>query len=51
MLNYSDENVRDFSMSSTQSTTFEILDPDVTGVRTKQTPLFDNVCSFDFQIM
>jgi hypothetical protein len=51
MPSYYDEKVRDFPMSSIQSTTFEIFDPDNTGVRTKQTPLFDNVRSFDFQII
>jgi hypothetical protein len=49
MLNYCDENVRDFSMSSIQSTSFEIFYQDVTGLRTKQTPLYNNVCFFDFQ--
>jgi hypothetical protein len=49
---YCDGNVRDFSTSDTQSkTTFKILYQNVRGLRTKQTELFDNVCSMDFQII
>jgi hypothetical protein len=52
MVSYSVGNMRDFSMSDTQSkTSFEIFYQNVGGLRTKQTELFDNVCSMDFQII
>jgi hypothetical protein len=52
MVKYCDGNVRNFSMSDTQSkTTFEIFYQNVGGFRTKQTELFDNVCSMDFKII
>jgi hypothetical protein len=49
---YYDEKVHDLSMSNTQSkTTFEIFYQNVRGLTTKQTELFDNVCSMDFLII
>jgi hypothetical protein len=52
MVKFCDGNVRDFTMSDTQSkTTFEIFYQNVRGLRTKPIKLFDNVCSMDFQII
>jgi hypothetical protein len=52
MVKYCNGNVRDFSMSDTQSQgTFEIFYHNVRCLRTKQIEVFDNVCSMDCQII
>ena len=52
MVSYGGDNMRDFSMTDNQSkTSFEIFYQNVRGLRTKQSELFDNVCSMDFQII
>jgi hypothetical protein len=52
MVIYCDDNMHNFTMYVIQSkTTFEIFYLNIRGLRTKQTELFDNVCSMDFQII
>jgi exonuclease III len=52
MAGYCGDNMRDFFMTDNQSKTcLEIFYQNVRGLRTKQTELFDNVCSVDFQII
>jgi hypothetical protein len=49
MVNCYDENMRDFAISNVQTkTTLEIFYQNFRGRGTKQTELFDNVCSVDF---
>jgi hypothetical protein len=52
MAGYCGDKMRDFSMTDNQSKTgLEIFYQNVRGLRNKQTELFDNVCSMDFQII
>jgi hypothetical protein len=52
MASYRGGNMRDFSMTDNQSKTgLEIFYQNIRGLRTKQTELFDNVCSMYFQII